>query len=172
MLRYLVLFLALAAPSYALPVGYSFTSQGDPGSFSYDADTGIGTLELFMSLPAGYHFSIAVPAVVSDGASEDSLVIDGSVDLYPVPLDIYPYGTVQASLVLVGPELFTSEGALRSDLVWDVNVATYLTKNAGGYTYSSHLTSLDLVPEPALGVFAAAAMLLAATIKALLPAED
>jgi hypothetical protein len=92
MVRYVVLFLALglAASAHALPVGYTFTSQGDPGSFSYDADTGIGTLDLFMSLPAGYHFSIAVPALVADGASEDRLEINGSVDLSPVPLDIYP----------------------------------------------------------------------------------
>jgi hypothetical protein len=162
-----LLALVLASPAHALPVGYSFTSQGDPGSFSYDADTGIGTLKLFMSLPAGYQFSIAVPAVVSDGASEDSLVISGSVVFSPIPLDIYPDGTVLARLVLVGPELFTSEGALRSDLVWDVDVGTSLVKSAGGSTYSWHLLSLDPVPEPELGALVSAAVLLAAASRRL-----
>jgi hypothetical protein len=65
MLRYLVLFLVLAAPAYALPVSYDFVATDNefgrsfPGRFSYDTDTGVGTLTSFVLPYADVPFDVA-----------------------------------------------------------------------------------------------------------------
>jgi hypothetical protein len=192
------LLLAIATPAYALPVDYTFTSPIGPGSFSYDAATGLGTLDCTApsEVTPSFLVHVAVPATVIDGSGYDSLAIHGTFPTWPAAPELFPLVSGYVELQISGPELFDAAGALRGDLTYPelVNSTQLLVYQSwvefyqascptlesapqdcprSAFVYTSdhltdpHLFAIHPVPEPELGVLAAAAMLLAAATRRL-----
>jgi hypothetical protein len=168
MVRYVVLFLALAAPAYALPLEYEFTadsisSHNQHGRFTYDPDVGASTLTSFI--------------VVGFDLGQQN-------EFWPANRDAYPYTSASAYLVVGAPNF--SGSTLDVDYSWVLSMPSpYLLGCPEGtalpdcprssFEYEEqayvHYTLSDIqpVPEPAgVGELVAAAMLLAAATRRLL----
>lgn len=146
-----LLALVLASPAYALPVGYTFTSPIGPGSFSYDAATGLGTLDCTApsEVTPSFLVQVAVPATVIDGSSYDSLAIHGTFPTWPAAPELFPLVSGYVELQISGPDLFDATGTLRGDLTYPelVTSTQLLVYQSWVEFYQASCPTLESAPQ-------------------------